>query len=130
MQKHSAEWADGWANATQLRSYTFSLSIAGKMPEQQLLGGALQKCMAIGMKRNRTYSREESREINGSLRTVLAFYIALRDTVSHSLPYRVAEAGFTAMETYRWRGFQILMGPTASRIATIMGNTASFTSLP
>jgi hypothetical protein len=67
MQKHSAVWADGWANATQLRSYTFSLSIAGKMPEQQLLGGALQKCMAIGTKGNRTYSREASHEINVSL---------------------------------------------------------------
>lgn len=66
MQKHSAEWADGWADATQLRSYTFSLSIAGKMPEQQLLGGALQKCMAIGMERNRTYGRQDRREINAS----------------------------------------------------------------
>lgn len=67
MQKHSAEFADGWADATQLRSYKFSLSVAGEMPEQQLLGGAVQKCMAIGMKRNRTYGRQENREINGSL---------------------------------------------------------------
>jgi hypothetical protein len=85
--------------------------------------------MAIGMKRNRTYGRQESHQINGSLWTALALYIALRRTVSHSLRYSVAEARFTVMETYWCRGFQILMGPTASRTATIMGNTASFPSL-